>query len=166
MIARNLHDFVFNIVKLLPPSRSGSTIANIPNGGSLTNGLSSTFLDGGITSSGRRVSTIPITSSQTDTSGPVERQTALFSNTVPQDVLNLASAIHLKEPVRVLVRRDGSNVNPETTPGSRGLRQFYLYLAFTAGSRGDPAAATNGRGLGIIGSGRAGVMNAENRTGA
>jgi len=157
LIARNLHDFVFNIVKLLPPPRSGPIAAN---GG---NGLSSSFLDGGITSSGRRLSTIPLTSNQTDSSGPVERQTALFSNTVPQDVLNLASAIHLKEPVRVLVRRDGNNANPETTPGSRGLRQFYLYLAFTAGSRGDPAATstTNGRGLGIIGSGRNSATSAE-----
>ena len=157
LIARNLHDFVFNIVKLLPPPRSGPIAAN---GG---NGLSSSFLDGGITSSGRRLSTVPLTSNQTDISGPVERQTALFSNTVPQDVLNLASAIHLKEPVRVLVRRDGNNANPETTPGSRGLRQFYLYLAFTAGSRGDPAATstTNGRGLGIIGSGRNGATSAE-----
>lgn len=160
LIARNLHDFVFNIVKLLPPPRSGPIAAN---GGSLANGLSASLLDGGIASSGRRLSAIPLTSNQAEISGPVERQTALFSNTVPQDVLNLASAIHLKEPIRVLVRRDGNNANPETTPGSRGLRQFYLYLAFTAGSRGDPAAtsATNGRGLGIIGSGRAGAPSAE-----
>ena len=87
----------------------------------------------------------------------IERQTALFSNTVPQDVLNLASAIHLREPVRVLVRRDGNVSNTETNPSARGLRQFYLYLAFQAGGRADPmasSAAAAGGGLGIIGSGR------------
>lgn len=163
LIARNLHDFVFNIVKLLPPPRSRPISTNTPSGGSSTNSLPpASLLDAGVTSSGRRLSTIPGTSAPTDLSGPIERQTALFSNTVPQDVLNLASAIHLKEPVRVLVRRDGNNANPETSQGSRGLRQFYLYLAFTAGSRGDPAAvAVNGGGLGIIGSGRGGATSAE-----
>ncbi|KXN83686.1 DEAD-box ATP-dependent RNA helicase 34 [Leucoagaricus sp. SymC.cos] len=162
LIARNLHDFVFNIVKLLPPPRSRPVSTNTPNGGSSTNGLPpASLLDATMTNSGRRLSTIPATSGQADASGPIERQTALFSNTVPQDVLNLASAIHLKEPVRVLVRRDGNNSNPETSQGSRGLRQYYLYLAFTAGSRGDPAAATSNGGLGIIGSGRGGATSAE-----
>ncbi|KAF9452493.1 hypothetical protein P691DRAFT_756415 [Macrolepiota fuliginosa MF-IS2] len=164
LIARNLHDFVFNIVKLLPPPRSRPVSANTPNGGVSTNGLPPpSLLDAAITNAGRRMSAIPVTPGQSDLTGvatPIERQTALFSNTVPQDVLNLATAIHLKEPVRVLVRRDGNNANPETSQGSRGLRQFYLYLAFTAGSRGDPAAAANG-GLGIIGSGRGGATSAE-----
>lgn len=161
LIARNLHDFVFNIVKLLPPPRSRPISANTPNGGVSTNGLPpASLLDAAINNSGRRLSAIPVTPGQSDMTAPVERQTALFSNTVPQDVLNLATAIHLKEPVRVLVRRDGNNANPEAAQGSRGLRQFYLYLAFTAGSRGDPAAAVNG-GLGIIGSGRAGATSAE-----
>lgn len=88
----------------------------------------------------------------------IERQTALFSNTVPQDVLNLASAIQLREPVRVLVRRDGNVTHADTSQGARGLRQFYLYLAFTASGRSDaPLPQT---GLGIIGSGR-GASNAE-----
>ncbi|TFY83852.1 hypothetical protein EWM64_g172 [Hericium alpestre] len=86
--------------------------------------------------------------------GQIERQTALFSNTVPQDVLNLATAIQLREPVRVLVRRDGNVTHADTSQGARGLRQFYLYLAFTAGGRSDPAASTPSGGLGIIGSGR------------
>jgi len=85
----------------------------------------------------------------------MERQTALFSNTVPQDVLNLASAIHLREPVRVLVRRDGNASHPDNTQSARGLRQYYLYLAFTTGSgRSDPGALGSNGGLGIIGSGR------------
>ena len=56
----------------------------------------------------------------------------------------------------VLVRRDGGvSGGPEAGQGgARGLRQFYLYLAFTAGGRSDPLAATAGGGLGIIGSGR------------
>ncbi|KAG8678529.1 hypothetical protein FRC09_019758, partial [Ceratobasidium sp. 395] len=95
-------------------------------------------------------------------SNTIERQTALFSNTVPQDVLNLANAIQLREPVRVLVRRDGGATHPDTSTHSRGLRQFYLYLAFTAGgARADPAPATPGGGLGIIGSGRGGGASAE-----
>ncbi|KAF9507358.1 hypothetical protein BS47DRAFT_318222 [Hydnum rufescens UP504] len=93
------------------------------------------------------------------TSGTPERQTALFSNTVPQDVLNLANSIQLREPVRVLVRRDGNVTHTDTTHGARGLRQFYLYLAFTAGARADPNAGSAG-GAGIIGSGR-GATSAE-----
>jgi translation initiation factor 4A len=89
----------------------------------------------------------------------IERQTALFSNTVPQDVLNLATAIQLREPVRVLVRRDGNVTHADTSQGARGLRQFYLYLAFTAGGRSE-AQALSGDGLGIIGSGR-GLSSAE-----
>jgi translation initiation factor 4A len=85
----------------------------------------------------------------------------LFSNTVPQDVLNLANAIQLREPVRVLVRRDGNVTQADTSNGARGLRQFYLYLAFTAGAR--PAIDSANRsdsGAGIIGSGR-GATSAE-----
>lgn len=88
----------------------------------------------------------------------IERQTALFSNTVPQDVLNLATAIQLREPVRVLVRRDGNVTHADTSQGARGLRQFYLYLAFTAGGRSDAPLPSSG--LGIIGSGR-GASSAE-----
>jgi translation initiation factor 4A len=60
----------------------------------------------------------------------------------------------------VLVRRDGNVTHADTTQSSRGLRQFYLYLAFTAGGRSDPMAAAPGGGLGIIGSGR-GASSAE-----
>src|ERR1700722_8696485 len=163
LIARNLHEFVFNIVKLLPPPRSRPLSVNTtPTSASISqNSFSvepttnpSTF---------RRFSGVASPSNANDanaTTQPIERQTALFSNTVPQDVLNLASAIHLREPVRVLVRRDGNVTNADTNQGSRGLRQFYLYLAFTAGGRSDPLSAAPGGGLGIIGSGR-GASNAE-----
>ena len=168
LIARNLHEFVFSIVKLLPPPRSrplATTLAVSSPGASSSTQMTFTspFEPGNpvispFQNSGRRFSTALSSSNASENSSPspvqpIERQTALFSNTVPQDVLNLASAIQLREPVRVLVRRDGNVANPETNQGSRGLRQFYLYLAFTAGGRSDPLSTAAG-GLGIIGSGR------------
>lgn len=177
LIARNLHDFVFNIVKLLPPPRSRpiggpgtpnpSTTPAPPSQGPFgsfdTN--SSSSLGSPFHNNGRRFSGIVSPTSLPNepippASQPIERQTALFSNTVPQDVLNLANNIQLREPVRVLVRRDGNVTHADTSQGARGLRQFYLYLAFTAGSRSDPSATTSGGGHGIIGSGR-GASSAE-----
>jgi len=160
LIARNLHEFVFNIVKLLPPPKSRPGSSGTPTPGSNGSGQSpfASFDTNnplaGIVNSARRYSTIPPSPSN-DLAGTIERQTALFSNTVPQDVLNLATAIQLKEPVRVLVRRDGNVTSTETSQGSRGLRQFYLYLAFTAGGRADSTnVGAPGSGHGIIGSGR------------
>lgn len=167
LIARNLQDFVFTIVKMLPPPKSRS--ANNANG----NGSMYSVLEGnGSTSSlnpsslGRRYSTIGSTTSldrfdnANGTSLSVDRQTALFSNTVPQDVLNLATSIQLREPVRVLVRRDGNVTHTDSGSGARGLRQFYLYLAFTAGG-GRSDATLPQQGLGIIGSGRGASTSAE-----
>lgn len=173
LIARNLHEFVFNIVKLLPPPRSRpvGNIALSPASGGPPQPSFNSFdtnsnsgLPGSTSNTGRRFSAIsPSPPNDLSASSPsiIERQTALFSNTVPQDVLNLATAIQLKEPVRVLVRRDGNVTSTETAQGSRGLRQFYLYLAFTAGGRSDATnAGAQGGGHGIIGSGR-GASNAE-----
>jgi translation initiation factor 4A len=175
LIARNLHEFVFNIVKLLPPPRSRPLGTSTPNSNTMgtlsqspfpfePNG-SSPSLASPFQSQARRISGLAPSPNPPEATGAaasqaIERQTALFSNTVPQDVLNLASAIQLREPVRVLVRRDGNVTHADTNQGSRGLRQFYLYLAFTAGGRSDPMAAAAGGGLGIIGSGR-GASNAE-----
>ncbi|KAG9016251.1 hypothetical protein FRB90_003605 [Tulasnella sp. 427] len=178
LIARNLHEFVFNIVKLLPPPRSRPLSQTIPGpGGPLTpvgtpaimNPATFSPFDaangggngGPFNGPVRRSSTAYAPGSAMD--NVVERQTALFSNTVPQDVLNLANTIQLREPVRVLVRRDGNvNTTESTQTGSRGLRQFYLYLAFTGGGgvRGDPGSAAPGAGLGIIGSGRGNALTA------
>lgn len=97
----------------------------------------------------------------------VDRQTCLFSNTVPQDVLNFSNAIQVREPVRVLVRREGggpggstgggsTNSDPQTPGASAnngGLKHLYLYLAFTSGGGGARAAA-DGPAAGTIGSGR------------
>lgn len=169
LIARNLHDFVFNIVKLLPPPRSRPLGPGTPTPGANGNsqGQFGSFDANSpamaVSNSGRRFSAIPPSPPNDigSNSNAIERQTALFSNTVPQDVLNLATAIQLREPVRVLVRRDGNVTSADTNQGSRGLRQFYLYLAFTAGGRVDPAnPSAPGGGHGIIGSGR-GASSAE-----
>jgi translation initiation factor 4A len=171
LIARNLHEYVFNIVKLLPAPRSravvspGTSPSNSSTASSQFNPLDSTVgsLGSPFQNTGRRFSAVSSNAGPDGlplASQPIERQTALFSNTVPQDVLNLANAIQLREPVRVLVRRDGNVTQAESNQGARGLRQFYLYLAFTAGGRADPSASAGGGGLGIIGSGR-GASSAE-----
>ncbi|KAI6047249.1 hypothetical protein EDC04DRAFT_2864359 [Pisolithus marmoratus] len=161
LIARNMHDFVFNIVKLLPPPRSRplGPSTSLANGNNQPSFGSFDASSAGSAQTGRRFSAVvPSPANDLGTSSTIERQTALFSNTVPQDVLNLATAIQLREPVRVLVRRDGNVASTDTNQGSRGLRQFYLYLAFTAGGRGDAIPGSSGHG--IIGSGR-GTSNAE-----
>ena len=175
LIARNLHESVFGIIRLLPPPRSrslgnGSNTPGASTPGSAVQGPFSNWEANSSTSSllaptqslTRRFSGVGISPPNELPNGvqsqQIERQTALFSNTVPQDVLNLASAIQLREPVRVLVRRDGNVTHADTSQGARGLRQFYLYLAFTASGRSD--APLPQAGLGIIGSGR-GATNAE-----
>jgi translation initiation factor 4A len=165
LLARNVADFVYDIVRLFPPPRSRS----VQTPGSMSNPLNQGGFSPFDQASNRRASGLnqfdgssasalqtPVLSA----TAPAERQTALFSNTVPQDVLNLASTIQLREPVRVLVRRDGNTAQTETNTSTRGLRQFYLYLAFTAGGSRVDAPNTPGGGHGIIGSGR-GATNAE-----
>ncbi|OJT10499.1 ATP-dependent RNA helicase FAL1 [Trametes pubescens] len=174
LIARNLHESVFGIIRLLPPPRSRAIGNGASTPGATTPGAaiqnpfsnweassSTSSLLAPTQSLARRFSGVGLSPPAEASNGQgqaIERQTALFSNTVPQDVLNLASAIQLREPVRVLVRRDGNVTHADTSQGARGLRQFYLYLAFTASGRSDaPLPQT---GLGIIGSGR-GASNAE-----
>jgi len=182
LIARNLQEFVYDIVKLLPPPRSRYKASNAPNTAPTPPLVASPqesspealtgFQHAGFRSRGAPSSTSEsalsalsalsaevIESPDSSTDPAVVRQTALFSNTVPQDVLNLANSIDLREPVRVLVRRDGSG-GAEGGQGTRGLRQFYLYLAFTSGTRKEVTAPAEG-GLGIIGSGRGTTNNAE-----
>ncbi|QRV90854.1 DEAD/DEAH box helicase [Ceratobasidium sp. AG-Ba] len=154
LIARNLHEFVYTIVRLFPAPRGRPLSSPAVGPGAFSPFEPQTTPN----RFSRMNSPIP----PDPNSSTIERQTALFSNTVPQDVLNLANAIQLREPVRVLVRRDGGATHADTSTHSRGLRQFYLYLAFTAGgARADPAPATPGGGLGIIGSGRGGAASAE-----
>jgi superfamily II DNA/RNA helicase len=149
LIARNIHEYVFNIVKLLPPARRG------PQASPLLNSDLSPF-----ETQPSKANSNSSNSDHGDAQG-IERQTALFSNTVPQDVLNLASAIQLREPVRVIVRRDGTGSQTESGGGTKGLKQFYIYLAFTASGRAESSPSA-GAGPGAIGSGR-GSTNAETR---
>lgn len=177
LIARNLHEYVYNIVKLLPPSRSRGAAGSAPGPSAVQPSQSQlappdviqgSFPQNNAPNNVRRISAISIGgNSEPVASNPaisvsIERQTALFSNTVPQDVLNLANAIQLREPVRVLVRRDGNVTHADTSQGTKGLRQFYLYLAFTAsGARSDPSTMNAGGGHGIIGSGRGSTSSVE-----
>ncbi|KAF8332816.1 uncharacterized protein EI90DRAFT_3122561 [Cantharellus anzutake] len=193
LIARNLHEFVFNIVKLFPSPRprvaavagSVAPVANaLPNSHTTFSPFDQVSNNEGARSSspagpgavrfsstlsiignpeagsnsggekpGTRTSNLPLIAPASP-----ERQTALFSNTVPQDVLSLANNIQLREPVRVLVRRDGNAAHGDGAQGPRALRQFYLYLAFTSGGRLD--SSNGNHAAGVIGSGR-GVSNAE-----
>lgn len=54
----------------------------------------------------------------------IDRQMAIFSCTVPQDVLGFATSLQLKEPVKVLVRRE--NTDGGASPSMRGLKQYYM----------------------------------------
>jgi len=84
----------------------------------------------------------------------------ISSNTIPTDVINFSQSIQVREPVRVLVRREGGTNASQESTSSGNLRHYYLYLALAGGaaSRSDGAAA----GPGTIGSGRAaGSQNTE-----
>ncbi|KZO93211.1 P-loop containing nucleoside triphosphate hydrolase protein [Calocera viscosa TUFC12733] len=178
LIARTLHENVFNVVRLLPPARrtNGAGTPAVSPAAPMTpvhNPFDNPFpgnqaspFQPSVNAVNRRFPAI-LPNPGIDVSPGVERQTALFSNTVPQDVLNLANAIQMREAVRVLVRRDGNGPHQPGEGGgghSRpGLKNYYLYLAFTAGGRAEPAPQTPGGGLGIIGSGR-GATSAETET--
>lgn len=111
MIARNLSDHIGTILRALPsstPSRelTGFTTPETP--GVLGTPALPASLSG-------RFSPFAQPSS-----GSLERQTAIFSNTVPQDVLNFAQSIHLRESVRVLIRREGTSVTQHPPSGGQG----------------------------------------------
>ncbi len=104
LIARNLADHVSTMLRVLPlPSTPG----HIRTAGGLSPGLSQDATTAMFSPFGQTNEAI---SAEAALGNPVtiERQVALFSNTVPQDVLNFAQSIHLRESVRVLVRRDGA----------------------------------------------------------
>lgn len=127
LIARNLSDFLVNLVRLLPPSGAGETLpsgARSPSGQALPGAFESpSFIS---------QSRFPSSTSLNMSTTIVERQTAVFSCTVPQDVLNFVSSLSLREPVRVLVRREGGD---SSSPSVRGLRQYYLYIAVGNGAK-------------------------------
>jgi superfamily II DNA/RNA helicase len=82
------------------------------------------------------------------------------SNTIPTDVINFSQTLQVRDPVRVLVRREGSTNSQESvssvTPGIN-LKHTYVYLTITGSARSE-ASQHNETGPGTIGSGR--VTNA------
>ncbi|KAK4689757.1 hypothetical protein P7C73_g336, partial [Tremellales sp. Uapishka_1] len=87
----------------------------------------------------------------------IERQTCLFSNTIPTDVINFSQSLQVRDPVRVLVRREGGINSQESvssiTPGIH-LKHTYVYLTITGSARSDAATPQAELGPGTIGSGR------------
>ncbi|SPO32105.1 related to TIF2 - translation initiation factor eIF4A [Ustilago trichophora] len=106
LIARNLADHVSTMLRVLPlPSAPAGASGNARTAGGLSPGLpqgtnSAIFSPFDQSNEGNGASA--------GAASTIDRQVALFSNTVPQDVLNFAQSIHLRESVRVLVRRDGA----------------------------------------------------------
>lgn len=116
LIARNLSEFIVSLVRMLPPSGIGMVNASPTMSRSPMIGGGGSPLPGAF---------------ETSHHTAVERSTAIYSCTVPQDVLNFASSLQLREPVRVLVRREGGD---GTSPLVRGLKQYFVYIAVGANS--------------------------------
>ena len=116
LIARNLADYVSTLLRILPQPRMIQL--KDPRSPSLSPGLPPT--SGGTFSPFEA----PMSSQATLAEAQItttDRQTAIFSNTVPQDVLNFAQSIHLRESVRVLVRREGGGQGlPSASGGNSG----------------------------------------------
>lgn len=78
------------------------------------------------------------------------------SNTIPTDVINFSQTLQVRDPVRVLVRREGSTNSQESvssvTPGIN-LKHTYVYLTITGSARSEANQPTEA-GPGTIGSGR------------
>lgn len=103
LIARNLADHVSTLLRILPSPRvvhhASGPQHQPPRNGALSPGPLSPSNNGPPSAGSSALSGVKVTNT--------DRQTAIFSNTVPQDVLNFAQSIHLRESVRVLVRREG-----------------------------------------------------------
>lgn len=110
LIARNLADHVSTLLRILPTPR----VVQYSSQGGLSPGLPAS---GGGSGASALDQNSNVNVSTTD------RQTAIFSNTVPQDVLNFAQSIHLRESVRVLVRREGGMQMTFNSPGPASSAQ-------------------------------------------
>jgi superfamily II DNA/RNA helicase len=86
----------------------------------------------------------------------------LFSNTIPTDVINFSQSLQVRDPARVLVRREGSTNSQESvssiTPGIN-LKHTYVYLTITGSARFEEQSLDSGPGT--IGSGRANSGSSE-----
>lgn len=81
-------------------------------------------------------------------------------------MINFSQSLNVRDPVRVLVRRDGGPNSQESvssvTPGIH-LKHTYVYLTITPSSRSDAngtAAPADTSGPGTIGSGRSAAATA------
>ncbi|WWC69147.1 uncharacterized protein I206_103083 [Kwoniella pini CBS 10737] len=187
LIARNLYDNVLNVAKLLPAPRRGAGGSSMtgpltPSGpiAPFSPGLTSPY-DAGRDSPFNPASKTPFPAQGSRFGAPVnpgtsavggptapstnsgvgngiERQTCLFSNTIPTDVINFSQSLNVRDPVRVLVRREGGTNSQESvssvTPGIN-LKHTYVYLTITGSAQvaGQQSGNTDG-GPGTIGSGR------------
>ncbi|KAK4049500.1 hypothetical protein OIO90_005451 [Microbotryomycetes sp. JL221] len=114
LLARNLSDHVSSIAKMLPvPTLTpGSPVMSARSAGGVT-----------------------------DVAPPQSRQTAIYSCTVPQDVLTFASSLQSKEPVRVLARRDLAETS---APSTRSVKHYTATVSSSSKAPGagrlEPAA--------------------------
>ena len=99
LIARNLSDHVSSLLRVLPMPRT-----------STPGGSKSLMSPAAVPGRSNPWDTATSPGAASAGQGTMDRQTAIFSNTVPQDVLNFAQSIHLRESVRVLVRREASTM--------------------------------------------------------
>jgi len=79
------------------------------------------------------------------------------SNTIPTDVINFSQQLQIRDPLRVLYRREGGANSQESvssvTPGIN-IKHTYVYLTITGSARSEAPAPADA-GPGTIGSGRA-----------
>ena len=117
IFSRNLSDFVLSLIRLLPVTSTARS-----NGAS---GASGAF--------------DPFGTTRSYPSGTValDRQTAIFSSAVPEEVLKFAYSLHLREPVRVLTRKENTS-NDGGMVSVRGIKHYFLYIAIAAR---DPATS-------------------------
>jgi superfamily II DNA/RNA helicase len=88
-----------------------------------------------------------------DTMKPPERQTAIFGAVIHPELLNFASALQLKEPVRVLVKKAATNSTVDSpqiagpSPGAevallKNMKHHYLYVAIASRPQGGKRASS------------------------
>lgn len=173
LIARNLYENVLSVARFLPSPRGVRATGQLTPGPSPFSPVIGSPYDGGQQSPFNPQSKTPFPSqpSRFSTPGPsgappsptplIERQTCLFSNTIPTDVINFSQSLQVRDPVRVLVRREGSTNSQESvssiTPGIN-LKHTYVYLTITGSARSEEQPADAGPGT--IGSGRANAGSA------
>ncbi|TKY87680.1 hypothetical protein EX895_003261 [Sporisorium graminicola] len=152
LIARNLADHVSTMLRVLPlPSASAAVSGgNARGAGGLSPGLPQGALNGIFAPF--EMANEGFGGGHPGSANTLDRQVALFSNTVPQDVLNFAQSIHLRESVRVLVRRDGAGGSGGG--GGAGTGTGLTQASALVGAPGMCGSHGTGSGLQALGSQR------------